>query len=182
MAKKSYVFVGTLVASALLFCTIGTALADTLILKSGETFEGKVIIENDKKVVFEFNIQGSKGTITLDREKVSEIIIASPLDEEYTKRLQNVKPGDAKYQFELAKWCQEQGLVDRALIHYKKTLELSADHEGARQAIYKLDKKSRTDKNVQNDKPKNKTNSTPEPAPKSDDKNKKDFDSYGSCV
>jgi len=59
--------------------TVVTGLhSDTVILKSGAVFKGKVISESDTKVVLSLSLGKDEGTITFDKSDIAEIKYKSP--------------------------------------------------------------------------------------------------------
>jgi hypothetical protein len=108
--------------------------ADIVVLNDGRELEGEV--EEDGDVI----IIKSKGIKTkIDKAEVKEIKKSGgarqALEEKCTALAKSDKAKDADAWFTLANFAKDRGLQKEANDLYKRTIELNADHEGARTAL-----------------------------------------------
>src|SRR5258705_8439276 len=54
---------------------------------------------------------------------------------EYVQRLRQLSPRDADAFYELGRWCESQGLKDKATKAFEKAIRIDADHPLAREAL-----------------------------------------------
>ena len=120
----------TLVVLVLLLA--GVASADTLYLKNGSTFSGRVVRETEQ--IVEFEIRGI-GAQTFRKKDVLRIEKGASIFDEYDKRKAETPSGDPAALFKLAMWCQENGLRKEAKSAFRAVLKTSPDHKDARAAL-----------------------------------------------
>ncbi len=97
--------------------------ADTITLRGGGAFEGKVVpVPGDKARVQIWLLKGRK-PLTIERAKILEITPKStPLDAYFAKldKLENTVGAE----FDLGQWCDQNALGDLARMHYEAALRI----------------------------------------------------------
>jgi hypothetical protein len=104
------------------------AAADTVYLKGGGKFEGKVVIEGDQVIVYLEN--GSKLPFPADR--VERVERGPAPWEQYAAKAAALKADDAAGHLELAKWCGLKKLHKRAAKHLEAVVGIEPDNAEAR--------------------------------------------------
>ncbi len=110
----------------------GAAPADTLYLKNGAKFEGKLVREDESVIVFK--IRGI-GPQTFPRAKVLRVEKGASLFDEYEARRAKVKSGDAEGLFALGNWCYGKGLRQEGRRCYRAALKADPEHAGTRRVL-----------------------------------------------
>ncbi|MHC4914582.1 MAG: tetratricopeptide repeat protein [Planctomycetota bacterium] len=116
-----------LLAAALIAGHLGAARADTVYLKNGSKFEGKITVEGDEVIVRLEN--GSR--LPFPKDRVVRIERGPAPWEQYAEKAAAVKPGDAAGHLELAKWCRAKNLLKRARKHIDEVLKAEPDNAEA---------------------------------------------------
>jgi hypothetical protein len=116
-----------LLAAALIIGQIDAALADTVYLKNGSKFEGKVTVEDDQVIVSLEN--GSR--LPFPRDRVVRIERGPAPWEQYAEKAAAVKAGDAAGHLALARWCRAKNLPKRAAKHIREVLKTQPDNAEA---------------------------------------------------
>jgi len=107
--------------------TAAASLADTVTLKSGQVFEGRVVETQDKVTVFL-----PYGTIAFYKEEVTSITYGPTPAEAYKERASKVAADDAEGHYQLGLYCQEKKLVAEAQAEFEKAVAADPNHAGAR--------------------------------------------------
>lgn len=116
-----------LTAALAVLLAAGLALGDTLYLKNGKTYEGKLVSESGGKVVF----KTSFGELTFPADQVDRIEKGRTKLDEFKERLKAIPEDDYDAMLELARWCEEQKLIGQRLQVLRKVLAGCPDHPGA---------------------------------------------------
>lgn len=121
-------------------CLVATAgwsavgWADTITLRGGGAFEGKVVPDpHDKNRVQIWMLKG-RTPLTVERSKILEITAKpTPLDAYFAKKdkLENT----VQAEFGLGQWCDQQGLRDLARVHYEAALRIDKSFEPAHKKL-----------------------------------------------
>ncbi|MBU0616181.1 MAG: HEAT repeat domain-containing protein [Planctomycetes bacterium] len=106
------------------------ARGDVLHLKSGGSIEGSIVERDGQR----YKVRTLVGTVTVPADAVVRIEEKPSVLDEYVQRRGQVAETPAA-QFELAQWCEEQGLKSAWRTHLKRAIELDADYEPARKAL-----------------------------------------------
>jgi hypothetical protein len=115
----------------ILIAASGLLLADSVYLKNGSRFSGRILEQTPEKVVVDFG----DGTIGLAMSDVQEIVKgSSPLDE-YDARAKKLAPTDVNGWRSLGDWAASRGLTAQSRAAYKKVLALAPDDKEAREAL-----------------------------------------------
>lgn len=122
----------TTAALLLLALAAGTAAGDTIYLKNGGKFEGKLVSESPTEVVFEVRGIGEQ---TFKRADVLKIERGETVLDEYDRRRAAIEEGDADAWFELGMWCREKGLRKEANASFEEAIAIDPEHEEARKAL-----------------------------------------------
>lgn len=117
---------------ATFFClsALARALADEVVLTDGRIVEGKV-----EDLGSEVRITKGKNAITFPKSMVKEIRYKPTKEEEYAERVKRIDAKDPEAQFDLGRWCADNGLKEQAADRFRKTIEIQPDHEGAHLAL-----------------------------------------------
>ncbi|MCU0728074.1 MAG: hypothetical protein MUE73_20185 [Planctomycetes bacterium] len=116
-------------ALAALLILAAAAAADTLYLKNGGTFEGKLVEKTATHYVFRIPGVGVQRIPLNDVLRVEEKDTAA---DEYERRRAALGAGDAEARYGLGLWCETQGLRREAREMFAEVLELAPDHAEAR--------------------------------------------------
>lgn len=114
------------------FC--GHLFADVIVLKSGKVIEGK-ILKDDERVV---EIQVGSVRLKFEKSKLSAIERGETAESVYAKRLAELRPDDYEGHINLARFCEERGMSNEAIVLYRKALKLKPDNKGIRQKLSEL--------------------------------------------
>ncbi len=123
----------------LLLLVLGTAplRADTVSLKNGKKFEGKVISEGSEVLVHTFNSGLAQATFGLERvpaDKVKKIVRTLPAPhQEFQLRLRSAETAEAL--LELAAWCETEKLKEERLVALERALQIDPENATARAAL-----------------------------------------------
>ena len=117
----------TILAVALAVCG---AMADTVYLKDGRIFRGRVEQTGDSIL-----LHMEYGTLEYPLEEIDRIEYEPRYEEEYRRRLAAIDRTDPDKLFELSLWCAEHDLSAEGdeLLH--KVLALEPHHTRAREAL-----------------------------------------------
>jgi len=110
----------------------GVAAADTLYLKNGRKFEGRVVRETEQVVIFEIRGVGSQPFNRKDIEKIEK---GASVFDEYDRRKATAASDDADAQFALGQWCFENGLRKEARRAFRAAIKADPDHKDSRLAL-----------------------------------------------
>ncbi len=121
--KKSIVVVAILV----LFLSAELS-ADTLYLKSGKTYEGKLLSDSGGIVKW----KTSFGVLEFPKDQVDRIEKGLTKSDEYKSRLAKLEDDDLLGRLELVRWCSEQKLFSQKKKLLRAILKACPDHPGAR--------------------------------------------------
>ncbi len=108
---------------------LAPAHADLIVLKDGRRFEGTVLKQDDRQVVFETRF----GKMTFKRSEVSKIEEGLTPTQEFDQRYKSCK--GAEDFFALGKWAQSKKLSSLARKAFKKAVRLEPAHEGANRGL-----------------------------------------------
>ena len=115
----------------LLILLPGLLVADVVYLKGGGSFTGRIVEQNEERMVFDFG----DGTIGITMDRVEKIVKeASPLDE-YDARAGKLGPQDVNGWRSLAQWASTKGLPVQARAAYQKVVAVAPDDPEAREAL-----------------------------------------------
>ncbi len=103
--------------------------ADVIKLRSGGVIHGRVLEDQSNET--HLIIKVSNGQVRVDRSKIEKIVRSEDVLAEYQRRRSETADTPSA-QFELAMWCEHQGLVEQAKEHLKRVIELEPNHAGAR--------------------------------------------------
>jgi hypothetical protein len=106
-----------------------SAAADTLHLRNGGKFEGKLVEKTDTHYVFD--VVGL-GVQRFPVGQVLRIEESETVLDEYESRLKALDPADADAHFQLGLWCEEKKLRAQAKTLFERTLALDPDHAARR--------------------------------------------------
>lgn len=115
---------------ALLLLAAPPVQGDIFHLRGGGTVNGQLLETRDGH----YHIRSVVGIVRLPVEEVEQIEPAETPFAEYEQRLA-AAPDTPAGQFELATWCEEQGLRAERRKHLERVLTLDPDHAAARQAL-----------------------------------------------
>jgi hypothetical protein len=110
---------------------LSVARADTIYLKNGKQFEGKVVLQGDQVVLVSEN--GSR--VFFPRDRVERVERGPAPWEVYARKFASLRKDDPQAQFQLAKWCRSKRLRKRAARHLQATVRLNPDHAEARELL-----------------------------------------------
>lgn len=107
-------------------------LGDTLTLKNGKTFEGKVVKETSTHI--HFKIRGL-GTQKFPKSMVEKVEKGASVFDQYEAKRKELAGDDADGHFELGIWCKENTLRKEAKAEFKAAVKADPDHAGARKEL-----------------------------------------------
>ena len=119
------------VAAALLASAL-VARGDVVVTKDGKTYEGKVVVDNEVRVVVETTFDGTKEVARADVKSID--VHVPPLRVQLTVRMEQSK-GDAAALTELAAWAKGKGFKDEVADVWKKVLEADPQNVRAHKAL-----------------------------------------------
>jgi len=121
-------------ALALLFltCLSLTLAADEVVLKAGGKITGKIVEETDTYVKIRTKFGG---VMTIKRASIKDVVRKDSKNDIYKKKLAKVSRTDVKALWELAEWCQGEGLGKQSRETLKMIISADPDHEKAREAL-----------------------------------------------
>ena len=112
----------------------GAASADEIQLRGGGQVQGKVAPDPNDPTRVQLWLLNSKKPLSFQKQQILRVIPkASPLDD-YLKKKAELTP-DAKAQFELGEWCEQNELAGLALSHYEAAVTLDRGYEPAHQKL-----------------------------------------------
>jgi hypothetical protein len=106
------------------------ALGDQLKLKNGNTLEGKVRREGDEVVLV-----SRFGEMRFKASEVASVVEGPTTYDAYLERKKKAGKDDPKAQLALGDWCKQKGLKTESRRHWKRVLEIDADHAEARKRL-----------------------------------------------
>jgi len=118
--------------SALLLLLGALARGDTLVLKNGGKFEGKLVEKTRTHYVFDIAGLGVQ-RFTLDQ--VRRVDKGETIQDEFERRRKDLDPKSADAQFRLGLWCEEKKLGRQAKRMFARALELDPDHAPTREKL-----------------------------------------------
>ncbi len=107
-------------------------VGDTLHLKNGATFEGKLVREEGDTV--HFRVKGM-GVQKFNRSQILKIVSGHSVDDEYDQRRAKLDPGDAEGLHQLGLWCKQQALRKEAEKCFRAALAADKNHPGTRREL-----------------------------------------------
>lgn len=107
-----------------------SALADILHLANGGTVEGDIL----KKTDAFYRVRTVVGTVTLPVDAVDRVEESETPFAAYEQRLANTQDTPQGW-FDLAQWCEKQGLAAQRKKHLQRAIELDPAFEPARAAL-----------------------------------------------
>lgn len=126
-------------AVAILFLfSARAASAETVILKDGLVFKGKVVEVGKDSV----RLETFKGPVVIPKALIKKQDKTKSLYELYQEELKKYegKETDAGEQFKLGSWCRTKAIWHKAKFHLGKALEIDKDHAGAKKAFEETEK------------------------------------------
>jgi tetratricopeptide (TPR) repeat protein len=122
-----------LVALSLAFVLLAPgAYGDTIYLKNGGKFEGKLVKETSTAYVFKIRGMGEQ---TFKKSEVKKIVKSEGAEDIYAKRFKALKKDDAKGYYELGLYCKENKLRKEARKCFQAAVAADKDHAGARNEL-----------------------------------------------
>lgn len=122
-----------LVALSLAFVLlVPGAYGDTLYLKNGTKFEGKLVKETSTSYVFKIRGMGEQ---TFKKSLVDRVEKGEGAEDIYAKRFKALKKDDAKGYYELGLYCKENKLRKEARKCFKAAIAADENHAGARNEL-----------------------------------------------
>lgn len=109
---------------------VSLAPGDILHLKSGGSIEGSIVERDGQR----YKVRTLVGAVTVPADAVVRIEERPSVLDEYVERRQRT-PNTPAAQFELAHWCEEQGLESPSRTHLKRAIALDPDYEPARKVL-----------------------------------------------
>jgi hypothetical protein len=111
------------------------ASADTLTLKDGGTYEGRVTEKTNDYVVFEVTSGGMLGSLRVETAKIASLTSSSPesaqLLETFRQKQSAAEEANTAAAFgDLAQWAQENKLYDKAAASYQQARKIGPDAKG----------------------------------------------------
>jgi hypothetical protein len=106
----------------------GPVLADTLVLKDGREFEGKLVSESGGVVKF----KTAGGVLSFPREQIDRVEQGATPADEFKERLKKLDANDIEGRLALARWCREEKLFSQRKKLLAEILKLCPDHPGVR--------------------------------------------------
>lgn len=110
---------------------IALILADVVTLKGGKKFDGRIVSEDESKVV----IRTPEGVKTIARDRIESVRRQKSIYDAFDAKLAAAKPNDAKELVKLAQWCASNRLYPEAQRLYQKVVELEPGHAAAKKAV-----------------------------------------------
>lgn len=125
-----------LLATALLLAMpgrigVGTASADTVIMKSGGKLEGTVVDEGPSWILLKTRF----GTQKVERSRIREIVPGKTREQDLAARRAILAPDDAAGHVALARWAEEQKMRKEARELWGIVVRLEPDNAPAHQAL-----------------------------------------------
>lgn len=104
--------------------------ADTIVLRGGGQIKGKIVPGNPKRPTrVSVLTERGRNPLSFEKSQIAEIIAeTSPLDG-YLIRREKALISDAKAQYELGVYCEDNKLADLARMHYEAAIK-AEDHFG----------------------------------------------------
>ncbi len=122
-------FLLPLLGAAVLVLIAPTGFGDTIIMKNGSKFEGKILKETPTEYVI--RIKGL-GTQRIKKSKVRQVVKGESIFDQYETKRKAVGKGDADGLYELGRWCRENKLKKEAKQAFEAAVAANEDHAGAR--------------------------------------------------
>ena len=116
------------------FCS--TVFADTIILRNGGQVRGKVKVNRDANQRLKDYVVALEtgGHIKFSPGQVAKHVESSPRQNAYQDLL-NTMPDTADSHWQMAKFCSENGLIDRKDFHLQRALTLDENHQEVRKSL-----------------------------------------------
>lgn len=112
-----------LLVLAVAFSAALLAEADKVFMKSGQSFEGKIIEENDASI----KLKMSKGSVTLKRDEIDHIEKGSSSVDDLDTLLETLSPANPASYADAAEACAAKGLGDGLVIERIANIAISLD-------------------------------------------------------
>lgn len=106
----------------------GPVVADTLFLKDGREFGGKLV--SDSGGVIKFKTAG--GVLSFPKNEVDRVEKGATPADEYKARVKDLAKDDIEGRLALARWCREEKLFGQRKKLLRETLKICPDHPGLR--------------------------------------------------
>lgn len=104
--------------------------ADEVRLKDGRVVEGKVTERGDT-----IRVQGEHGAVSFPRDKVEKVTYGPTRREQLAERRAAIADDDVDALFELAGWCEFEGLLKERDALLARCLEIDPQHDGANEVL-----------------------------------------------
>lgn len=104
--------------------------ADEVRLKDGRVIEGNVVEDGET-----VRIQGEHGGVSFRRDMVVKITYGPTRKEVFAQRLAAIREGDVDGLFDLAGWCEAEGMLRERDQLLKRCLEIDPQHDGANEVL-----------------------------------------------
>ena len=107
-------------------------MAHVVVTKDGTTHEGKIVLQDEDKVVIETTFHGTHTVARADVKKIDDR--KPPLRDQLAYRVRTVEP-DAKALWSLYTWGRKQGFGDELVPVLERVVEVAPKHKKARLAL-----------------------------------------------
>ena len=134
MKLPVHLLLAALAGGACLAMAASPASAEVFRLANGGQIEGEWLNRDEPKPQKYVVGLPSGGKITLEADRVKEVVAQRPEEAEYEK-IRPQYPDTPKGQWDLAKWCEEHQLSAQRKAHLKRVIELDPNHADARHAL-----------------------------------------------
>ncbi len=112
-----------------LLAVVSDLHADTLFLKNGQKFEGKVVRETPTHVFFKITGLGEQQFAKADILKIEK---GESIFDQYESRRKALAKDDADGHFALGEWCETNNLKKEAKKEFEAAVAANPEHAGAR--------------------------------------------------
>lgn len=109
---------------------VGAAPADVVRLSDGRVVQGDIVARSSAAVT----VRTPAGLVTVAVEQVAAVEETPSVFDEYDARRRAVAD-TAQAQYELGRWCGEQGLTGEREKHLRRAVEIDRNHAAAREAL-----------------------------------------------
>lgn len=122
----------------LVFGMVGVSAADTITIKDGLIFRGKVLEDKNDCV----KLQTSNGDVNIPNKLIKQHDRNKSPYELYQAELDKIKDkeGDAESQYKLGIWCKSRKIWHKAKLHLQKALEIDKEHKNAEKSLKEVEK------------------------------------------
>lgn len=125
---------GFIAGAAIVLCIAPIASASTLVLKNGGRVSGEITNPQQKpRKLYEVRTPGG-ATLSIAADQVSQVLDPNNLLPKYEEWLSKMPP-NAEGNWKMARWCEDNQLVEERLHHLRAVIQLDPDHAQAREAL-----------------------------------------------